>query len=61
MSKIQKDHLDRPVSVLRTKRFFILPRAVRPTAIAGTRNALWVLDSDQKRLYLINVGPGSSE
>ena len=51
----QRDTIDRPVSVLTTKRFLSLDPTVRPTDIAATGRAIWVLDSGQRKLFRVDV------
>jgi hypothetical protein len=49
------DSLGQPVSVLITKRFLTLDPRLRPTAIAAARGAVWVLDSEIRKIIRIDL------
>ena len=55
----RRDLLGRPVSVLATKSVLGLDPDVRPTAIAATGRAVWVLDAARRQLLRYDLAPGA--
>lgn len=51
----QYDFFDRPVSVLTTRRYLTLDSVVQVSAITASEDAIWVLDSEKRRLFRFDV------